>query len=88
MQAIEVKSLLEKNIPDALVLVAGEGCDFQITVISDIFEGLSTVKRQKEVYLHLGSFITDGSIHAVSIKALTHSEWDEQNENHSEAIDS
>ena len=86
MQAIEVKSLLEKNIPDALVIVAGEGCDFQVTVITDTFEGLSAVKRQKEVYLHLGSFITDGSIHAVSIKALTHAEWD--GENDSEAIGS
>lgn len=48
MQAQEVKSFLEEKIPGAQVEVEGEGCNFQLNVISDELAGLSPVKRQQQ----------------------------------------
>lgn len=78
MQSNEVKTFLEKELPDATVIVNGAGCDFQVTVISGVFEEMSAVKRQQTVYAHLGPFITDGSIHAVSMQTFTPQEWAEK----------
>lgn len=79
MQATEVKALLEEHMPDAQVLVEGEGCDFSLTVISDQFQGALPVKRQQLVYQHLGELIASGSIHAVTMTTLTRGEWDNKN---------
>ncbi len=35
MQALEVKSFLEGKLPETKVEVEGEGCNFQLNVISD-----------------------------------------------------
>ena len=35
MQAVEVKSFLEGKLPGTQVEVEGEGCNFQLNVISD-----------------------------------------------------
>jgi len=50
MQAVEVKSLLEAKLPDTQVEVEGEGCSFQLNLISDALASLSPVKRQQQVY--------------------------------------
>ncbi|MCK5893772.1 MAG: BolA/IbaG family iron-sulfur metabolism protein [Endozoicomonadaceae bacterium] len=75
MQAVEVKMRLEERLGDAEIIVSGEGCDFQLTVISDQFSGVLPVKRQQMVYVHLNDLITDGSIHAVSMSTFTRDEW-------------
>jgi len=71
VNASEVKALLESSIPHCEVLAQGEGCNFQITVVSTVFEGLSTVKRQQLVYSHLQDAISSGVIHAVTMKTYT-----------------
>ena len=45
MNASEVKALLESSIPHCEVIAQGEGCNFQVGVVTSEFEGLSTVKR-------------------------------------------
>ncbi|MCQ4288659.1 BolA family transcriptional regulator [Pseudomonas stutzeri] len=75
MQAVEVKSFLEAKLPDAQVEVEGEGCNFQLNVISDELAGLSPVKRQRQVYDHLTPWIADGSIHAVTMKFFSRADW-------------
>ncbi len=67
----EVQKLLETSIPNSTVTAQGEGCNFQVSVISSSFEGLSTVKRQQLVYSHLQEAIASGAIHAVTMKTLT-----------------
>jgi len=62
MQAQEVKNFLEEKIPGAQVEVEGEGCNFQLNVISDELAGLSPVKRQQQIYAHLNPCIADGSM--------------------------
>lgn len=75
MQALEVKSFLETQLPDVQVEVDGEGCNFQLNLISDELIGLSPVKRQQQILAHLSPWIADGSIHAVSMKFFSRADW-------------
>lgn len=75
MQALEVKNFLETKLPDVQVEVDGEGCNFQLNLISDELAGLSPVKRQQQIYAHLNPWIADGSIHAVSMKFFSRADW-------------
>ncbi|MEM7207673.1 MAG: BolA/IbaG family iron-sulfur metabolism protein [Pseudomonadota bacterium] len=55
--------------------VTGDGSKFEAVVISDAFEGESTIKRHKMVYAVLNEHITSGAIHALTIRAHTPVEW-------------
>jgi acid stress-induced BolA-like protein IbaG/YrbA len=72
MQAVEVKSFLEGKLPQIQVEVEGEGCNFQLNVISDEMATLSPV------YAHLNPWIADGSIHAVTMKFFSRAAWAER----------
>ncbi|MBB3242978.1 acid stress-induced BolA-like protein IbaG/YrbA [Pseudomonas sp. Tn43] len=82
MQANEVKSFLEEKLSVSLsqvqVEVEGEGCNFQLNVISDELAALSPVKRQQQIYAHLNPWIADGSIHAVTMKFFSSAAWAER----------
>jgi acid stress-induced BolA-like protein IbaG/YrbA len=75
MQAVEVKNLLEAQLPNTQVEVEGEGCSFQLNLIGDELAGMSPVKRQQQVYAHLNAWIADGSIHAVTMKFFSRAAW-------------
>ncbi len=75
MQAVEVKNYLEEKLPGAQVEVEGEGCNFQLNVISDDLAALGPVKRQQQIYAHLNPWIADGSIHAVTMKFYSQADW-------------
>lgn len=74
MQVEDVKALLAAEFPEATVDASTDGYHFEVSVISDSFEGLNAVKRQQAVYKALNAQIKDGSIHAVKIKAMTPAE--------------
>ncbi len=76
MQPHDVKSLLEQNLPDVQVEVDGEGCNFQLLLISDELAALSPVKRQQQIYAQLNEPIADGRIHAVTMKFFTREAWE------------
>ncbi|MBG6746720.1 BolA family transcriptional regulator [Pseudomonas aeruginosa] len=78
MQAEDVKSLLQEKLPVTQVEVEGEGCNFQLNLISDELAGQSPVKRQQQVYAHLNAWIADGSIHAVTMKFFSRAAWAER----------
>ena len=78
MQAVEVKSFLEEKLPGTLVEVEGQGCNFQLNVISDELAGQSPVKRQQAVYAHLNPWIANGAIHAVTMKFFSSAAWAER----------
>jgi acid stress-induced BolA-like protein IbaG/YrbA len=63
-------------IPGAEAEVSGDGSKFIARVVSDSFDGLSTLKRHKLVYAALNEHITSGAIHALTIKAYTPAEWE------------
>lgn len=78
MEASEIKRLIEAGIPGCEAIVTGDGSHFDAIVISAAFDGLSMVKEQQLVYATLGDRITNGTIHALSIKAYTPQEWETQ----------
>lgn len=78
MQAEDVKRHLEAQLSGIRVEVEGQGCDFQLNLISDELAALSPVKRQQQIYAHLNAWIADGSIHAVTMKFFTQAAWAER----------
>ena len=60
------------------VQVQGDGYHYQLTVVSDVFIGKSKVARQQWVYAQLKDEITNGSLHALSMKTWTKNEWEKQ----------
>ena len=75
MDAAHVKQIIERQLTGTQVIPSGEGCSFQVTVIGDLFVGLSPVKKQQLVYGCLTDQIADGSILALGIKAYTPDQW-------------
>lgn len=75
MQASEVKTLIEQQLPGTQVEVEGEGCNFQLVLISDELAALSPLKRQKQIYALLSEPIADGRIHAVTMTFFTRQAW-------------
>lgn len=39
MQAEQVKQILESQLENCTVTTAGEGCDFQVTVVGELLKG-------------------------------------------------
>jgi acid stress-induced BolA-like protein IbaG/YrbA len=72
--------VLEKCLLDCptvdYVKVDGDGYHYQLVIVSDVFVGQSTVKRQQWVYSQLKDYITSGSLHALSMKTWTKEEWE------------
>lgn len=75
MEVDEIKRLIEAGLPEAEARVQGDGRHFEAVVVSPAFEGQTMVKEQQMVYAALGDRITDGTIHALSIRAYTPEEW-------------
>ncbi len=72
----EVRSILIEGLENAEVKSVGDGSHFQVTVITNQFDGLRSVQRQQLVYSLLTKHITSGNLHALGIKAYTVNEWE------------
>jgi acid stress-induced BolA-like protein IbaG/YrbA len=81
MQPSEVKARLESRIEGCEFHIQGEGCNFQVVAVGDIFAGLSPVKRQQLIYAALAEEIASGALHAVSIRTYTPTQWQNAPEN-------
>jgi acid stress-induced BolA-like protein IbaG/YrbA len=69
-----IEAAVAAGIPDARVVVAVDGNRALITVTSAAFEGRNRVQKQQAVYACIQELIADGSLHAVTIRALTPAE--------------
>ncbi len=76
METSDIQQAIEQAIPDSLVFLEGEGCDFSAIAISDSFQGLSLVKRQQMVLAPVSDWLASGTLHAFSVKAYTVVEWE------------
>jgi acid stress-induced BolA-like protein IbaG/YrbA len=74
MEMHEIKTILEQGLNDSEVHLDADGNKLSLHIISDVFEGLSRVKRQQKVYALLNDKIASGEVHAVSMKTLTRAE--------------
>lgn len=52
---------------------------FSVMIVSDFFYGMSFVNRHKEVYKTLNDLLIRGDLHAINIKALTLTEYNQNN---------
>ncbi|MBX3705118.1 MAG: BolA/IbaG family iron-sulfur metabolism protein [Pseudomonadales bacterium] len=66
-----IRAAVEAGIPGAQVEAEVEGNRALITVVSDVFADMSRVRKQQAVYACIQHLIADGTLHAVTIRALT-----------------
>ena len=78
MLGSELEALIKSGIPDAEVMVNGEGDHFEATVVSQQFEGRSMVQQHQLVYGTLGDRM-GGEIHALALHTYTPETWSQQN---------
>ena len=75
MEPIQVASLIKNELPDAEVIVDGEGCSFSVTVVSREFDGRSLLKKQQMVLESVKEPLASGELHAITVKTYTPDEW-------------
>lgn len=75
MENQQIEALLLETLGLAEAHVNGDGSHFQVIAVSDQFADMSRVKKQQFVYAPLAAKIAEGSMHAVSIKTFTESQW-------------
>jgi acid stress-induced BolA-like protein IbaG/YrbA len=79
----KIKHLIENGISNSTVIVEGnDGRHFTAIVISPAFAGKNRIQKQQMVYSTLNTYIHDGTLHAISIKTFTPSEWQQQETTH------
>ena len=74
MTADELKQILMRDFPEAVVKVTGEDANYSVDMISPEFESLNRFNRQKKVLACVKDLITAGDIHAFSVQAFTQEE--------------
>ena len=75
MQTEEIERLIQAGLPDSEVYVDGDGTHFNALVVSSRFAGLSRIQKQQMVYDTVRKQLMDGTLHALSIRAMTPEEW-------------
>ena len=72
MEATTIRQLLEDAFPGAASVDVedrtGGGDHFQVTVVSDAFDGLPLIDQHRRVNEALAAPLADGSIHELRIK--------------------
>ena len=71
MQTETIAQLIRAGIPGAEVQVTGDGSHFEALVVSESFEGLAPLKRERLVMETVREQVASGELHALSIKART-----------------
>jgi len=70
----QIKACIEAELNFSELDVQGEGGKYEIYIVSELFDGMNRVKKQQAVYAPIKGLLADGSVHAVTIKALTPAE--------------
>ena len=77
----EVKARIESGIMNSKCLVSefsGGSDHYSIIVISDTFEGKASLSRHRMIMDLFHNEVSSGEVHALTIKAFTLKQWDEQ----------
>jgi len=70
----QITAAVAAGIPGSSVDAVVDGNRATITVVSDAFADMTRVRKQQAVYACIQHLIADGSLHAVTIRALTPAE--------------
>ncbi len=66
-----LRAVLISGLSDCEIDIQMEGNKISLNLVSEIFAGLSRVKRQQLVYSLLNELISSGEIHAVTMRTVT-----------------
>lgn len=78
--ADEVVEKIKASLPDAEIRIqdlTGSQDHFQVTVVSDAFEGEPLIKRHRMIYDALAEEMK-GPIHALSLQTFTFEQWQDE----------
>ena len=75
---VMIETRIKDKIPDAEVILEGEGCSYKATVVSQTFADMSMVKKHQAVYATVNDLIASGELHALAIKTFTPEQWKNQ----------
>ncbi len=78
MTTDEIEKLIEAGVPNSKAMVSGGEGKFEAIVVSECFANLSMVKEHQMVYATVKPQIASGELHALSIKAFTPEEWENE----------
>ena len=74
MNSQDIVQRIQAEYPDAIVETEGADCNFSVTIVSQAFEGLNPIQRQRPVMALFKDDITSGALHALSVTARTPAE--------------
>ncbi len=78
MEPAAVATLIEADFDNAVVkVVSDDNTHFEALIVAQEFEGKRQILRHQMVYRSLGALVGN-EIHALSIRALTPAEWQQQ----------
>ena len=73
----DIKGYIQSSLDSSHISVVGDGQHFEAVIVSLAFDGKGRLQRHQIVYAALGDRMKS-EIHALSMKTLTPSEWEEQ----------
>ena len=78
MDPADIKALIDEGLPGSEVrVISDDNTHYQAVVVSEAFAGMRPLARHQRVYACLGERMGN-EIHALSIRAYTPEEWQEQ----------
>jgi len=75
MTADQLKDIIRTGLACEHLELQGDGRHWFATIVSPEFEGLRTIARHQKVYATLGQRMQTDEVHALSMKTLTPTEW-------------
>lgn len=75
MDAQQIEAILREALDVEEVQAKTDGSHAHVIVVSEAFTDLSRLKREQMVNKPLNAAISDGSIHALTIKTYTPEQW-------------
>jgi len=68
MTEAEIRATLLAELPDAEIVIRGEGCNLALDIRSDHFAGRSMLDCHRQVNRLLKPALESGALHALSLK--------------------
>ncbi len=69
METSKIEELIKAGIPDAQVIVTGDGRHFEVAIMSAAFEGKNLIQRHRLVMATVQEQIASDELHALSISS-------------------
>ena len=74
MNKPELEQLLQGGFSDARINVLQDGNRFEVSIVSDSFQGKTMVQRHRQVYQLLGDAFANNELHALRLNTITSQE--------------